>query len=241
MGLFGKLFSKQACGICGQEAGALSRTKLADGNYVCNACRKNMSGLFLLNRHDSETAKEHLEYMEKINELYEKEFAPLEKDYCGHHGSYKIGFADEIGMFEIVSPETKKSNKKEVFRYDQIESFGPYEVLNAMNRPEGEKRIKEYGVQIKLAHPYIIGVKIPIARNVDNPSGGDRIYAHLNAIFSGEPSKAVKTATSVASMLLDAPVASMIPVTEFKNRAKYTRLADEAEKRALGKTLKESV
>ena len=241
MGLFGKLFSKQACGICGQEAGALSRTKLADGNYVCNVCRKNMSGLFLLNRYDLEMAKQNLAYMEKADEFYKKEFEPLEKDYCGHHGSYKIGFADEIGMFEIISPETKKSNKKEAFRYDQIESFGSYEVLNAANRPEGQKRFKEYGVQIKLNHPYVIGIKIPIAHNVDNPSGGDRIYAHLNAIFSGEPNKAVKTATSVASMLLNAPVASMIPVTEFKNRAKYTKLADEAEKRALGETLKVSV
>ncbi len=260
MGLFGKLFSKQTCGICGKEVGALSRTKLRDGNYVCNDCKKEMSGLFQLSRHDLEAAKKHLKYMEKVNELYEKEFASLEKDYCGHHGSYKIGFADEIGMFEVITPETKKSNKKELFRYDQIDSFGPYEVINSGNQ-EGQKRFKEYGVSIKMRcaedftkmdasdaekakmHQYVIEIKIPIQHNVDTPSGGDRIFSHLNSIFGGKASPALSAATSAASMLLGSSVAAIVPTSDFSgaNRTKYAKLADEVEKRALGKTIRESI
>ena len=262
MGFFGNLFSKQTCGICGKEVGALSRTKLGDGNYVCHACKKEMSGYYDLHRHDLEDVKKHLKYMEKSNELYEKEFATLGKeaiDYCGHHGSYKIGFADSIGMFEIISPLTKKSNKKELFRYDQIEGFGSYEVLNSANRQEGEKKYKEYGVLIKMRcaenyanldasaaekakmHPYVIELKIPIQHNVDVPSGGDRIFAHLNSIFGSKASPVASAAASVASVFLGSPAASIIPTTNFSdaNRAEYAKLADKVETRALGKTLRE--
>lgn len=226
MGIFGNLFSKQACGICGKEVGALSRTRLKDGNYICSDCRKNASRLFRLGYHDLETTKKHLAYMEKANELYEKEFANLDKsqvDYCSHHGSHKIGFADSIGMFEIISPEMKKSKNRELFRYDQIDSFGPYTEMNAINRQEGEKRVKEYGVLVKMRcaedyakvnaseaekkmmHPYAIDLKIPIQYNVDIPSGGDKIFAHLTAI----------------------------------SKENWTKLADDVEKRAVGVPLRE--
>lgn len=262
MGLFGNLFSKQACAICGKEVGALSRTKLKDGNYICGDCRKNASRLFRLGYHDLEATKKHLAYMEKANELYEKEFAPLidkdEVDYCHHHGSYKIGFADSIGMFEYISPEMNKSNKKELFRYDQIDSFGPYYDLNS-GSGEGQKKYKEYGVLIKMRcaedfakmnasdaekadmHPYALEIKIPIQHNVDTPSGGDRIYGHLAAIFGTNNSSAVKMANGVASMLLGSTAGSMIPAGDFsgENRKKYKKLADDVEKRALGKTLRD--
>ena len=264
MGLFGNLFSKQACGICGKEVGTLGRIKLKDKNYVCRECGKNASRLFRIGYHDLDAVKKHLEYMKLANELYEKEFATLSEsqvDYCGHHGSYKIGFADSIGMFEFISPEMKKSNNKELFRYDQIDSFGPYYDLNS-DSGEGQRKYEEYGVSIKMRcaedfakmnvseeekadmHPYALEIKIPIQRNVDEPSGGDGIFRHLAAIFGapeGANGLAAKAASSMASVLLGSPVDAMIPAANFsdENRKKYKKLADEVEKRALGKVLRE--
>ena len=43
MGFFKNLFSKQACELCSKEVGALSRSKLKDGKYVCYDCLKNSS------------------------------------------------------------------------------------------------------------------------------------------------------------------------------------------------------
>ena len=260
MGFFGNLFSKQACSICGKEVGALGRIKLKDKNYICRDCGKNASRLFRLGYHDLDAVKKHLAYTEKANELYEKEFATLDKDqvdYCGHHGSHKIGFADSIGMFEVVSPEMKKSNNRELFRYDQIDSFGPYYDLNSMSDSENEGKYKEYGVLIKmrcaedftqvnaseeekaLMHPYAIEIKIPIQHNVDNPSGGDRIYNHLAEIFGS--SGAANAVGSVLSALFDSPAGMMVSSGEYSeaNREKYTKLADEAEIRALGKPLRD--
>lgn len=261
MGFFGDLFSKQACGICDKEVSALNRIKLKDKKYICRDCGKNASRLFRIGYHDLDAVKKHLKYMEKANELYEKEFATLPKDevdYCNHHGSHKIGFADCIGMFEIISPEMKKSNNKELFRYDQIDSFGPYYDLNSASS-EGQKKYKEYGVLIKMRcaenftqmnasdaekasmHPYAIEIKIPIQHNVDTPSGGDRIFAHLANIFGTNNSATAQAANGIASVLLGSPAATIIPSTDFSNanRKKYKKLADDVEKRALSQTLAE--
>lgn len=93
-----------------------------------------------------------MEYMKKQNELYEKEFAPLDKksrERFVHEGYYGVEFADEIGMFEVIDPKAKKKNYKELFRYDQIKD---YEVYNKPNTAtgEGQKKYAETGVRIMM-------------------------------------------------------------------------------------------
>ncbi|MBQ6486553.1 DUF4428 domain-containing protein [Candidatus Saccharibacteria bacterium] len=204
MGIFGNLFSKQACEICKKEVGALSRTKLKDKTYICNDCRKNTSILFEPHLNDLEETKKHLAHMEEMDQLYKEKVEPLsdkEIDFCGHHGSYKIGFVDSIKMFFIITPQTKKKNKKELFAYDEIESFGPYENLNDGSH-EGQKRIEECGVAIKM-RAYRMPIKIPIAKNVDTPLGGERILEHLNAATGGKHSSMIGAAGAVASTILN--------------------------------------
>ena len=45
MGLFGKLFSKEACIVCGNEVGSLKRKRLADG-IICKDCARKLSPWF---------------------------------------------------------------------------------------------------------------------------------------------------------------------------------------------------
>lgn len=45
MGLFGKLFEKKNCSICGGEIGMLGNKKLSDGN-LCKNCRKKLSEFY---------------------------------------------------------------------------------------------------------------------------------------------------------------------------------------------------
>ena len=44
MGLFGKLFEKKECAICGGEIGLLGNRKLEDGN-MCKACAAKLLSL----------------------------------------------------------------------------------------------------------------------------------------------------------------------------------------------------
>ena len=45
MALFGKLFEKKVCSICGGEIGLLGNRKLADGN-CCKKCAAKLSSKF---------------------------------------------------------------------------------------------------------------------------------------------------------------------------------------------------
>ena len=52
MGLFGKLFEKKECAICGGEIGLLGNRKLEDGN-MCKACAAKLSPWFDERRHST--------------------------------------------------------------------------------------------------------------------------------------------------------------------------------------------
>ncbi|MCR5702585.1 MAG: DUF4428 domain-containing protein [Lachnospiraceae bacterium] len=64
MGLFGKVFEKKECSICGGEIGLLGNRKLEDGN-MCKSCAAKLSPFFS-DRRSSTVAeiKEQLEYRE---------------------------------------------------------------------------------------------------------------------------------------------------------------------------------
>ena len=38
MGFFSNLFAKQNCAVCGKECGTLHRSKLRDGQFLCDYC-----------------------------------------------------------------------------------------------------------------------------------------------------------------------------------------------------------
>ena len=65
MALFGNLFKKKTCAICGGEIGLLGNRKLEDGN-MCKDCAKKLSPFFDDRRHSTvEQIKKQLEYREE--------------------------------------------------------------------------------------------------------------------------------------------------------------------------------
>ena len=65
MGLFGKLFEKKECSICGGEIGLLGNRKLEDGN-CCKDCAKKLSYWFDERRHSTVAQiQEQLAYREE--------------------------------------------------------------------------------------------------------------------------------------------------------------------------------
>ena len=64
MGLFGKMFDKKVCDICGGDIGLLGNRKLEDGN-LCKDCAKKLSP-FMTDRRQStvEEIRQHLAYRE---------------------------------------------------------------------------------------------------------------------------------------------------------------------------------
>ena len=65
MGLFGKLFEKKECSVCGGEIGLLGNRKLEDGN-LCKECAKKLSPWFSERRHSTvEEINQQLAYREE--------------------------------------------------------------------------------------------------------------------------------------------------------------------------------
>ncbi len=65
MGLFGNLFEKKECSVCGGEIGLLGNRKLEDGN-LCKDCAKKLSPWFSERRHSTvEEIKQQLAYREE--------------------------------------------------------------------------------------------------------------------------------------------------------------------------------
>ena len=68
MGLFGKLFDKKECSICGGEIGLLGNRKLEDGN-MCKSCAAKLSPWFGDRRQSTvDEIKEQLDYREANRE-----------------------------------------------------------------------------------------------------------------------------------------------------------------------------
>ncbi len=68
MGLFGKLFEKKTCDICGEEIKLLGNRKLSDGN-LCKACAAKLSPWFSERKQSTvEDIRGQLEYREKNRE-----------------------------------------------------------------------------------------------------------------------------------------------------------------------------
>lgn len=64
MGLFGKLFEKKECSVCGGEIGLLGNRKLEDGN-LCKTCAKKLSPWFSERRHSTvDEIRKQLTYRE---------------------------------------------------------------------------------------------------------------------------------------------------------------------------------
>ncbi len=65
MALFGGLFSKKVCDLCGEDIGLLGNRKLDDGN-CCKKCAAKLSPWFSERRHSTvEEIKDQLEYRER--------------------------------------------------------------------------------------------------------------------------------------------------------------------------------
>lgn len=248
MGFFSNLFSKQACELCGKEVGALSRTKLKDGKYICSDCTKNCSAFYPAVRFTLEEVKQHMEYMKNMDSFCKEVFDPNtnKKDFALLFQKTGIKFCDDIGMFEIITSKTKQKNYRELFRYDQIWDFKLYGKENT-----GENVTKKYsetGVKIKMIckmdtdpfinvnnnydefkHPYAQEFEIPCNHSTDVLDGG-MLLKHLDFIVNNVTADINATTRTEYRNLMD--------VDMYFNRDHWKEVADKAQISFLGSVIK---
>lgn len=115
MGLFGKLFDKKECSICGGEIGLLGNKKLEDGN-LCKECAKKLSPWFDDRRHSTvEQIAEQLEYREANKE---KVAAFSTTRIFGE--STKIMLDEDHGVFMVASTRNYTEENPDVIAFSDV-------------------------------------------------------------------------------------------------------------------------
>ncbi len=115
MGLFGKLFEKKICDVCGGEIGLLGNRKLEDGN-LCKDCAKKLSPWFDDRRHSTlDSIKEQLAYREE-NKKAVADFRPSRT--LGD--STKVLLDEDAGNFIVTSASKWQETNPDVIALSQV-------------------------------------------------------------------------------------------------------------------------
>lgn len=115
MGLFGKLFNKKECSICGNEIGLLGNRKLEDGN-MCKECAVKLSPWFS-DRRSSTVAEieEQLAYREDNKKAVEKFHATLSLGT-----NVKILIDEDACKFMVTRERNLKNEHPDVLDFSQV-------------------------------------------------------------------------------------------------------------------------
>ena len=68
-------FEKKNCALCDKECGMMRRSKLRDGEYICDDCGNLCSKYVRLSEFTLDEVKGHIEYMKQQKRLYDEVYS----------------------------------------------------------------------------------------------------------------------------------------------------------------------
>ena len=176
MGLFGKLFEKKVCDLCGEEIGLLGNRKLEDGN-CCKKCAAKLSPWFS-ERRESTVAeiKEQLEYRE-ANKAAVAAFNTTRTLGWGT----KVLLDENAGVFMVTSARDLEEANPDVIKLSQVTGCevdiqeSRDEVKREVKDAEGNTRHESYSprrynfgyrfyIVIHLNHPYFDQIRFQVSQ-----------------------------------------------------------------------------
>ena len=177
MGIFGKLFEKKECSICGGEIGLLGNRKLEDGN-MCKDCAARLSPWFSDRRQSTvEEIRQQLDYREAN---HEKVAAFRITRTLGERT--KVLLDEDAGLFMVTSARNLTDANPDVLSFSDVtgckldidESKTEIEYRDA----EGERKSfnprryaysYDFYIVINVNNPYFNEIRIQLnSESVDN-------------------------------------------------------------------------
>ena len=115
MGLFGKLFEKKECSVCGGEIGLLGNRKLEDGN-LCKDCAAKLSPWFSDRRQSTvEEIKQQLSYREANREKVSSfRITRTLGEYT------KVLLDEDAGLFMVTSAKNLEEANPDVLSFSDV-------------------------------------------------------------------------------------------------------------------------
>ena len=180
MGLFGKMFEKKVCDICGGEIGLLGNRKLDDGN-LCKECAKKLSPWFEERRHSTvEDIKRQLAYRE-ANKAKVQAFR-VTREFAGD--SYHVFLDDTKGQFAVASNMSVENNP-DIVDLSQVVSC-KLEVTE--NRHEETYKDKEGNTKSYTPPRYTYSYHYKIKLRINSPWFDDMDFS-LSSFSVDEPER----------------------------------------------------
>ena len=176
MGIFGKLFEKKECSICGGEIGLLGNRKLEDGN-CCKECAKKLSPWFDERRHSTvEQIKQQMIYREE-NRVALNAFRPAVA--YGERYTLRAELANGVpSRFVVERTDDYKEENADIVTFKDVTSFNidVSEHSRELKRrnSEGEEvsyippRYEysyDFYAEIQVNHPYFDDMRFQINRD----------------------------------------------------------------------------
>lgn len=171
MGLFGNLFEKKECSVCGGEIGVLGNRKLEDGN-LCKECAGKLSPLFSGRKHATvEEIKQQLAYREE-NKQKLGGFRPTH--VFGDHRKIYVDVAagtflvtsranwqdenpDLLSLSQVISCNTDiKEHREEIYRKTADGKRESY-------RPPRYTYHYEFAVEISVNSPWFSSISLELS------------------------------------------------------------------------------
>ena len=227
MGLFGKMFEKKYCDVCGNEIKILGNRKLEDGN-LCKDCAEKLSPWFDERRHSTvEQIKAQLAYREE-NRPKAMAFNTTRSD--GRCPS-KLLIDEGAGTFMITSASDFAKANPDVLDLTQITSciLDTQEHKSELKQKNAEGKMVSYNppryeysydfyVKFTVNHPYIDDMRIRL-----NPSAVKTgQFSQKNPNAGVTAGTRPKTAADAALSGLASGVAGAFGVNNLNNRAGYS-------------------
>ncbi len=161
MGLFGKLFEKKECAICGDEIGLLGNRKLEDGN-MCKACAGKLSPWFDERRHSTVSQiEDQLEY----REANKAKVAAFHTTLSLGEG-VKVLIDENAGRFMVTSARNLADANPDVLKLSDITgcTFDIDEDVDEIMQRDGDGEPESYNPP-RFSHSYDFFIAI----SVNNP------------------------------------------------------------------------
>lgn len=116
MALFGKMFEKKNCAICGKELGMFGKTKLADG-YLCKDCDGKLSPFFVGRRSSTiEDIRAQLAYREQN----QRDLATFSPTTTIDGGLKKIYLDEDSGRLVLSGSSNWRNENPDLIALDQV-------------------------------------------------------------------------------------------------------------------------
>ena len=138
------------------ECGTLHRSKLRDGQFLCDDCGNKCSKYIRLSELTLDEAKEHMEYMARMKRVFDEVFDKTEfrvNAYPSTPTQMGLVFCDELGMLYIDDRTGGRGKMPELIRYDQIASYEEYLDETPAKEPGQKPTLNGGGLKLKLVQP----------------------------------------------------------------------------------------